>query len=79
MFTRQKIISAFKHGIAGFIVFLSIIVIAKLLNHMIFGGDKLFIESKDLLLALLGFFYLVFVKSIEDYNAARNHHFQNKN
>ncbi len=79
MFTKQKILSVVKHGIAGFVVFLSIILIAKFLNHLIFGGDKIFLESKDLFLSLLGFFYLIFVKTIEDYNAARNHHFQNKN
>ena len=56
-----------KHGIDGFLLFFTIIVIAKLLNYFIIGDKIFLIDEKDIYLALLGFIYVVLLKAIENY------------
>jgi len=69
---------AVKHGIAGFIIFLTIIIVAKFLNHLIFSGEKLVVDSGDILLSLLGFFYVVFVRTVEEFSHPKSNQLGNK-
>jgi len=78
MFNRHSILVAIKHGIIGFIVFLSIIIIAKFLNHLIFSGEKLVIDSGDILLSFLGFFYVVFVRTVEEFSHLKSNKLENR-
>ncbi len=56
-----------KHGIDGFLLFFTIIVLAKLLNYLIIGDKVFLIDEKDFYLALLGFVYVILLKSIEKF------------
>jgi len=69
---------AVKHGIAGFIIFLTIIIVAKFLNHLIFSGEKLVVDSGDILLSLLGFFYVVFVRTVEEFSHLKSNQLGSK-
>jgi len=57
-----------KHGLSGYMLFFSIILISKFINYLIFGGPNFRVEIEDILLALMGFFYAIFVKSVERFS-----------
>lgn len=57
-----------KHGLSGYILFFSIILISKFLNFLILGGSGFRIEIEDILLAFIGFFYVIFIKGIEKFS-----------
>ena len=65
-----------KHGIDGFLLFFTIIVIAKLLNYFIIGDKIFLIDEKDFYLALLGFVYVVLLKSIENFRKPLDNKFK---
>ena len=56
-----------KHGVDGFLLFFTIIVIAKLLNYLIIGDKMFAIEKGDFYLALLGTVYVILIKIIENF------------
>ncbi len=65
-----------KHGIDGFLLFFTIIVAAKLLNYFIIGDKFFSIEKSDFYLALLGFVYVVLLKSVENFRKPLNNYFK---
>lgn len=67
----------FKHGLDGFLLFFSIILFAKLLNYLLISDKFISIGSNDFFLALLGFVYVVLLKTMEKYSKPLGDRFKN--
>ncbi len=55
-----------KLGLYGFIVFFSVLVLAKLFNWVIFKESEFVIELGDILLSMLGFIYVIFIQLVKE-------------
>jgi len=66
-----------KHGVDGFLLFFTIIVIAKLLNYLIIGDKMFVIEKGDFYLALLGTVYVILIKIIENFRKPLDKNLEN--
>lgn len=59
--------AAVKNGMAGFVIFFSILVFTKLLGSMVGAQYKFSLAVEDILLSVIGFVLLFLIKILENF------------
>lgn len=64
--------AAIKNGIAGFVIFFSILLFTKLLGSMIGAQYKFNLAVEDILLSVIGFVLLFLIKFLENFKPKKD-------
>lgn len=72
MLNFHEFLNVIKYGILGFFIFFGVLIFAKFLNSVLVSKTGFLIEGEDVLLSMLGFVYMVFIRSIEKFRKSNS-------